>query len=87
MNEQQRQVSNNNLNFHCFLLILFFFLIAIGCTFNQLGNAGGFFLGPLIVKQPDLNQSREMATEIIKISIRNYMWIGMLAYIFIIFLY
>ncbi|XP_068222406.1 solute carrier family 49 member 4 homolog [Palaemon carinicauda] len=24
----------------------------IGCTFNQLGNAGGFFLGPLLIRIP-----------------------------------
>lgn len=58
----------------------------IGCTFNQLGNAGGFFLGPLMVHLP-VNQSTHHGNsteadldpeqiEALRMSIRDYMWIS-----------
>ncbi|XP_076035527.1 solute carrier family 49 member 4 homolog isoform X2 [Oratosquilla oratoria] len=63
----------------------------VGCTFNQLGNAGGFFLGPLIVKSP--NNSSKNGTDpnatlflmgdepdpaevdVLRKEIMDYMWI------------
>ncbi|KAK7069396.1 Solute carrier 49 member 4, partial [Halocaridina rubra] len=34
----------------------------IGCTFNQLGNAGGFFLGPWLIRYPQNHSKPENAT-------------------------
>ncbi|KAB7500452.1 Disrupted in renal carcinoma protein 2-like protein [Armadillidium nasatum] len=52
----------------------------IGCTFNQLGNAGGFFLGPLIVQDPtnksNISFPANTDTDMIRRSIRDYMWIS-----------
>lgn len=66
----------------------------IGCTFNQLGNAGGFFLGPLMVHIPGnhSNYSRNGTYDLtpdeinmLRKSIRDYMWIsfGLCAALFI----
>lgn len=57
----------------------------IGCTMNQLGNAGGFFVGPWLVPEPHNhtgggNATHEIGsidtdTEKLRRSIRDYMWI------------
>ncbi|XP_069185946.1 solute carrier family 49 member 4 homolog [Procambarus clarkii] len=49
----------------------------IGCTFNQLGNAGGFFLGPWLVHLPK-NESHIDSDDIdnLRKNIRDYMWIS-----------
>ncbi|XP_042211987.1 solute carrier family 49 member 4 homolog [Homarus americanus] len=55
----------------------------IGCTFNQLGNAGGFFLGPWLVQLPRNHTRPDNSTHYIssdevddlRRSIRDYMWI------------
>ncbi|KAK3894940.1 hypothetical protein Pcinc_001318 [Petrolisthes cinctipes] len=55
---------------------------AIGCTFNQLGNAGGFFLGPLLVQMPsNISNSTfgpdfdDDEVERLRRNISDYMWI------------
>ncbi|KAK8728928.1 hypothetical protein OTU49_008875, partial [Cherax quadricarinatus] len=48
----------------------------IGCTFNQLGNAGGFFLGPWLVHMPkNHNHTDSDDIDNLRKSIRDYMWI------------
>nr|XP_027237352.1 disrupted in renal carcinoma protein 2 homolog isoform X1 [Penaeus vannamei] len=52
----------------------------IGCTFNQLGNAGGFFFGPWLVhlpgnhSKPD-NTTSDTDVEDLRRAIYDYMWI------------
>ncbi|KAG0716178.1 Disrupted in renal carcinoma protein 2 [Chionoecetes opilio] len=68
----------------------------IGCTFNQLGNAGGYFLGPLLIHLPKNHSSdpgnsttdldlEPWEIDALRKSIRDYMWIsfGMCTTLFI----
>lgn len=60
-----------------------FFFQGIGCTFNQLGNAGGFFFGPWLVhlpgnhSKPD-NTTSDTDVEDLRRAIYDYMWISKL---------
>lgn len=64
------------------------YISGIGCTFNQLGNAGGFFFGPWLVHLPKNHTHPENFTDYpyfeadssdtddLRRSIRDYMWIS-----------
>lgn len=58
-------------------------LPAIGCTFNQLGNAGGFFLGPYMVQMPSNLSNSSVSPDLdddevekLRRNISDYMWIS-----------
>lgn len=65
------------------VIIFLSFFQGIGCTFNQLGNAGGFFFGPWLVhlpgnhSKPD-NTTSDTDVEDLRRAIYDYMWISKL---------